>query len=147
MANELGTIGNQFQVGDGADPEVFSTIGGIVSVPDVGGGEADQIDITQLLDLQRRYLKGYKTPPTVAIPVNIEKGSALLLQLKEDDNAPAKVVRNYRVTEPDGTTVILSMTAYVNGFTIAQEGGDAVRGTVSMTLEDTPVFEVLGETP
>lgn len=143
MADELGTIGNQFQVGDGASPEVFTTIGGIVSVPDVGGGESDQVDITEMLDLQRRYLKGYKTPPTVSVPLNIQAGSTEQAQLKSDDDSSTKVVRNYRVTEPDGTTAIVEFTGYVSGFVIAQEGGDAVRGTASITLEGTPTFPVL----
>lgn len=143
MANELGTIGNQFQVGDGASPEVFTTVGGVTSVPDIGGGDADQIELTELLDLQRRYTKGYKTPPTVSVPINIQKGSALQAQLKADDDSATKVVRNYQVTEPDGTTVIVAFTGYVSGFNIAQEGGDAVRGTVSITLEGTPTFPVL----
>ncbi len=143
MANELGTIGNQLQVGDGASPEVFTIIGGTQGVPSVGGGSGEQIDITSMEDLQRVYLKGYKTPPNLTVTVNIRKGDTEQAQLEADDASASKVVRNYRVTEPNGTDVIMSFAAYVNNFTVSSPAGDAVRGEVEFILEGRPTFDCL----
>lgn len=64
MANELGTIGNQLQVGDGASPEVFTIIGGTQGVPSVGGGSGEQIDITSMEDCSGYISKDIKPLPT-----------------------------------------------------------------------------------
>lgn len=143
MANELGTIGNLLQVGDGASPEVFTTVGGTTGVPMVTGGSAEQIDITSMEDLQKVFLKGYKTPDTLTVPLNIRKSDTIQAQLESDDASASKVVRNYRVTEPNGTDVIMSFAAYVNKFGASSEGGDAVRGEVELVLEGAPTFDCL----
>lgn len=109
----------------------------------VTGGSGEKIDITSLEDLQKRYLKGYKDPDDLTIPLIIRKGSTEQQQLEADDASASKVVRNYRVVEPDGTTVIMSIEAYVNKFGISNEAGDKVMGDVEMVLESRPVFDCL----
>ena len=143
MANEVGTIGLKFMVGDGASPEVFTTVGGVTSIPDVGGGDADKIDITELQDLQRRFLKGYKTASDVTLPINVQAGSTEQAQLKADDDSASPVVRNYKVTSNDGNTDYITFPAYVNGMSLSAAGGDKMAGSVTLVLDATPEFPVL----
>lgn len=69
MSNEITTTGFKIEVSDGAETPAFIEIENATMVPTLGG-EAPEIDVTNLKSVQREYLLGISDPGTASVECN-----------------------------------------------------------------------------
>lgn len=97
--------GTQLQVGDGAEPEVFTTIPQVGDI-DGPGGDTNEIDVTDhdSPDGTDEFLPGTLNPGDVTFPFHYDPEAALHQQLMQDQKD--QVTRRYRIvyTKADNDT-------------------------------------------
>ena len=142
MANEFSTIGMLVQVGDGASPEVFTTIGGVTATDGIGGASADDLEVTALEDKTKRYIKGLTDEGEVSLSINTQAGNVLQQQLADDSAAVANVDRNYQILKEDGTTVFCSFNAYAKGYSGSLSLASVVTASCHLKLNTKPVWVI-----
>lgn len=135
MANETTTLGLLVQVGDGASPEVFTTIGGITALTGLGGGTTDDYDTTALEDTNKKSIKGLTDYGECSLNWNIQAGNALQQQLIDDGDSVANVDRNYQVLKVDASTVLCSFNGYAKPFTGDLSVASVQKGSQSIKLQ------------
>jgi len=126
--------GSKFQVGDGATPEVFTTVAEII---DVGGPklERDSIEMTNQDSTLgwREFIPGLRDGGEVTfncnwLPTNATQDSSTGVLSDFNDN----VNHNCKIILPD-TTTTLSFAAHVTGITPDLPLED--RGTLDITVK------------
>lgn len=107
--------GTLVQLGDGASPEVFTTI------PDVGdidgpSEEAEEIDVTShsSANATREFIAGLRDAGELNFPINLDYNNATHALLKTLYGSGA--VRNWRIVIPTSPTSTLSFSGYVRVF-------------------------------
>lgn len=125
--------GTQLQVGDGAEPEVFTTI------PQVGdmdgpGGDSEEIDVTDhdSPGNMDETLPGTVNPGDMTFPIHYDPAIELHNQLFEDQKG--QTVRNYRVVYTTANDKTFQMPAFVRQFRQAAPVKGALRWQVTLRV-------------
>lgn len=128
--------GTQLQVGDGAEPEVFTTIPNVGDI-DGPGGESTDIDVTDhdSPGNMDENLPGTADPGDLTFPVHYDPEETLHVQLFNDQKA--QLVRNYRVVYPMAGDETFQFPGYVRRFRQAAP----VKGALQWQLQ----IKVAGE--
>lgn len=109
--------GTVLKRGDGGDPEVFATVGQLLSFDEVGS-ERDLIDASAFGDDDKQYVTGMRDGSAITMTVAGDAADTVHAALKSDyDNS---ALRNFEMVHPDGTTT-RSFTGLVTSYS---EGGD-----------------------
>lgn len=116
--------------GDGATPEVFTTIPGVKSFSGPGGS-ASVIDVTDLQSTGKEKRMGLQDEGQITLDINYTPDNAVHQALRSD--RAARTLRNFKLTFTDDGNTVWDFAAFVTGFTV-QGGVDAVVGA-SVTLE------------
>jgi len=127
---ELESQGVLFKRGNGASPEVFSTVGQVVSFSGPSGSAA-VIDVTNLSSTAKEKLMGLHDEGQISLEMNLDPADTAQMGLKTDRSN--RTLRNFTLTLTDSPATVLSFSGYVLNFNI---GGsvDAVI-TASVTIE------------
>lgn len=129
MSDAIESQGVQIQRGNGATPEVFSTIAEITDF-DGPGGSASEIDTTSLDSTAREFLMGLKDEGQFTFNSNLVPSDTAQSGLRSDrDN---RTLRNFKVILTDASATTLTFSAYVMGFSIS--GGVDSKIGASITL-------------
>lgn len=131
--------GTQLQAGDGADPEVFTTIAGVKSVS-VGSISRTIIDNTDLDSGDYRTFKGgLKDGGSLGMSVNFEptngthdKTSGFLSHFDDDD------ARNYKLVFPDSTE--WGFAGCLESFDLSGAMDDLYLADLSIKVSGKPSF-------
>ena len=124
--------GSKVQIGDGDDPEVFTSIGNVTSIegPD---GQAATIDITNMDSLRREFRMGLPDEGTISISFQIDATDTdgqVALKAARD----ARAATNFKILigpTPDQT---LAFTAYVLSYTYSGSIDDVWQGSASLRI-------------
>lgn len=115
--------GTLLQVGDGEDPEVFTTIPNVGDI-DGPGGETSDIDVTDHSSSgdSDEFLPGTDDPGSLSAPVHHDPADTTHLQLEAD--AADKTVRNYQIVMVNADNYTQRFPAFVAQF----RGSSPVKG-------------------
>ena len=116
-------------IGDGASPEVYTTINEINTISGPGGS-ASEIDVTDLNSTAKEFRLGLSDSGTITlalnyIPANVQHA---LLRSRWVDG----VITNFRITFTDSPNTLWTFAAFVQELSV-ENGVDAVT-TGSVTL-------------
>lgn len=113
--NALPAQGCLLQVGDGASPEVFTTIADITnfSGPD---GSKSEIDTTDVAATAKTFLGGLPDLGSVQFSMNYIPTNAQHAQVRSDYLSSTSVSRNYKVVYSDSPQSEQIFTGYVSSF-------------------------------
>lgn len=127
----LNSQGVLLKRGDGASPEVFTTIGEAKSIQGPGGS-ATEIDITNLSSTAKEIQPGLKDEGQITLELNLDTSDAQQTGLRTDrDN---QTLRNFTLTLTDSPATVLSFSAYVLGFSIAAAVDDIISASVTLRV-------------
>ncbi len=130
MAVFRGT-GTNFQRGDGASPESFTTVGDVtqISGPQI---TKDEIEVTALDSTAKEFLGALDDPGELTLELNWNPQDTEHVNLRTD--AEGSTVRNYRVVWSDVSSTQVTFAAEVMEFTISTEAQDAVKASVRLKI-------------
>jgi len=131
-SNALVSQGMTIAIGDGASPEVFTTI---TDVTDIAGpdGSASEIDTTDLSSTAREYRLGLTDNGNVTLTVNFKPQDTQHALLRTKSISGAET--NFRITFTDSPATTWTFAAFVKGVPISNSV-DGVT-TASITLRVT----------
>jgi hypothetical protein len=136
MSQAILVQGTLIQRGNGATPEVFTTIGEIIDF-DGPGGESTEIPTTHVLSAAQEFRIGLRDEGTFNLTVNFLPGDAGQLGLQAD--RASAVIRNFRVTYTDAGAAKDSFSAYVKGFRKKGSRDGVVSATVTLRISGVVV--------
>jgi predicted secreted protein len=130
-------FGTQFQRGDGANPEVFSTIGEATNISGPGL-ERDTIDVSShdSPDGFQEFVGGLKNPGEVTFTVNWDP--AIHLPLKDDFQDP--LPRNYQIVLPNPPGGTWSFAAFLTGMGHEYPYDDKMSADFTFKISGSPAF-------
>lgn len=128
-SSALSSQGMTLGVGDAASPEVFSAISEISNI-DGPGGQANEIDVTDLDSTAKEFILGLQDEGDITIDINYIPGNTRHAALRADRSAGTQ--RNYRISFTDSPVTTWTFAALVKGFSISN-GVDG-KTTASVTL-------------
>lgn len=117
--------------GDGGSPETFTTIGEVVTFQGPGG-EAAEIDVTNLKSSAKEFIMGLPDEGDVSLSLNLDPQDAQQTALRAD--RAAQTLRNFRITLTDSGATTVSFAAYVKGFSISGGIDDKVTADVALRV-------------
>lgn len=125
MAKEIITAGTQLKMGE-------VVLEGLLSTPELGEGEAEKLEVTDLSDTNKRYINGLKDlGDSLDFSFNyVSQADSSFYKLRavEESGATAK----FEVILPDGLS--FGFDAYVQCKLDALEVGSQVKFTASLTI-------------
>ena len=130
-SSALETQGVLIQRGDGASPEVFTTIPEIVSF-DGPGGSATEIDVTDLSSTAKEFRMGLKDEGDFSFEMMYLPNNAQHSGLQSDRTA--RTLRTFLITLTDSPQSTLKFTAYVREFSISGGVDDVLRASVTLRI-------------
>lgn len=119
--------------GDGASPEVFTTIPQVTSITPVGQ-DRTLIDVTNLSSTAREYKKAIKDGQEIQLELQYDPDNAVHSGLRTD--MTAEVSRNYRVTLTDSPAQTITFAALCTNWSLTNIVIDGVL-TLQVTLKPT----------
>ena len=124
--------GTTLSLGDGADPEVFTAIGRVVSISGVGNGSSTEIDITDLSSTGKEFLLGLKDEGEFTVTLNLDTGNTQQTALRTARDA--RTLENFELALTDTANTVISFSAYVKTFGIDVGIDDRVPLNVSLRI-------------
>lgn len=131
-------FGSALKRGDGASPETFSAIANVTSISDVPNISVESLDSTahDTPDGFRTYLPGLGDAGEISITIRFTPTDHE--QLYTD--ATTKVVGNWQMEWPDGTT--LDFSAFINALTTSAPHDGLQEGNVTFRTSGLPTLTV-----
>ena len=124
--------GTVLKRGDGADPEVFTAIGRVVSISGIGSGSSTEIDITDLSSTGKEFLLGIKDEGSVTLTLNLDTGDTMQTGLRTDRDA--RTLRNFELTLTDSGPSVITFAALIKTFSIEIGVDDKVSLSVELRI-------------
>jgi len=115
-SSALTSQGMTIAVGNGASPEVFTTIAEVKSI-DGPGGQSNEIDVTDLSSTAKEYVLGLQDEGDITLDMNYIPSNVQHAQLRSDRAAGTQ--RNYRISFTDSPVTTWTFAARVKGFSIS----------------------------
>lgn len=132
----LASQGMTLKVGDGASPELYTTISDLsdISGPD---GSAGEIEVTDLSSTVKEYKRGLTDNGSVAgtlmfIPANTQHA-----QLRADFVSATEVARSYRITFTDSPQTTWTFSGYVASLPISNSLDGVTTASLSIRIKGT----------
>jgi|SRR6185369_8462708 len=137
-------INTLLKLGNGASPEVFTTIANVgdlsgpglqatvVDVTSHSTGVPWREKITTLLD------GGDLSVPLYFIPS--DTGHKQLLSIFTEKNGTTNGLRNYKLVFPDGAATTYAFSAYISKFSLKEPVAGVIEAAVTFTLTGQPTF-------
>ena len=136
-SNAISAMGTLIQQGNGATPEVFTTIAEVVDFSD-SGVTREFVDTTHMEspDDTREFLPVLKTAGPVTFNVNLLPATHVVL-LNDINNATE---RNYQVVFSDVAETTWGFTAIVETCVVSGAVGDKLKAAVTLRLTGSRSF-------
>lgn len=130
-------FGTAFQRGDGAGPEVFTSVADTTNISGPGLSR-ETIDVTSHSspDAWMEFIGGLKDGGEVSLDVNYAPAMHDVLIGDFDDVDP----RNYRVVFPDPDTTTWSFKAVMTGFESEAPYDDKLAATITFKVSGKPTI-------
>ena len=137
MSTALASQGTTLSIKDSGSTYII--VGGFKSFSDLGGGQASEIDTTDLSSVAKTKLLGLKDFGTIKCDFNFNPHDAGQAKLKTLNNTSAS--NDMKITYSDGT--VEAFTAYVSTFATAAGVDAIVSLSVSLVITGA-VTETVG---
>lgn len=130
--------GTALQRGDGATPEVFTTIANVTSI-NPPSMERETIDVTahDSTDGWMEFVGGLKDGGEVSADINYDPGEHDSLVADFDDEDP----RNYRIVFPDDDATTWSFSAILTGFEPEAPYDDKLSASLTWKVTGKPTLD------
>ena len=128
--------GTQFQIGDGGEPEMFTTIAEVLDIEDAGS--TYEVDTYRGDDLGfPRVLPADEQPGEITFEINYTRAaSQVVLRDAHIDQAPLSL----RLVFPTSPEETASFSGYVTGFAFSAPVEGIMRASVTITMASAMVF-------
>jgi hypothetical protein len=135
LSQALKTNGVEFQRGDGATTEVFTTVGEVVDF-DGPGGEAAEIECTHLLSDAVEVMVGLPDEGNFTINCNLVPGDTAQTGLRTDRDNGTRRNFKLKLSDLDGgvSPTTLAFAAYVKGFKINGQANGKIAASVTLRV-------------
>ena len=130
-SSALETQGILIQRGDGASPEVFTTIPEIISF-DGPGGSANEIDVTDLSSTAKEFRLGLKDEGDFSFEMMYIPNNTVHIGLQTDRSN--RTLRNFQITLTDSPASVMTFTGYVKEFSLSGGVDDVLRASVVIRI-------------
>lgn len=130
-SNALDSQGMTIASGDGASPEVFTSIAEIGSI-DGPGGQANEIDVTDLSSTAKEFRQGLQDEGDVTCDFNFIPQNTQHALLRTDKSN--QTLRNYRITFTDSPATTWTFNAFVKGLSISNGVDDVTKGSLTLRV-------------
>jgi hypothetical protein len=127
--NAIGVQGTLVQRGDGATPEVFTTIPEIISFGGLGG-QSDETEVTDINSTAKEFRLGLPDSGEFTFTINFIPTNVVHRALLA--NHKARTLHNYKITWSDGS--ITTFSARVKGFERSAEADGVVTADVTFRI-------------
>ena len=135
--------GTQLQVGDGAGPEVFTTVAEVLDITGPGI-EREEIDTTShdVSDGFRTFIAGLADGGEVSFDIQYTPGHATHAETARGivSLALSGTVANWRVVLPVTPSKRWNFTGFVSGFEPGYPVGDKMSGSVTIKVTARPTL-------
>jgi len=131
-SSALTSQGMTIAIGNGASPEVFTTIAEVKSI-DGPGGQTAEIDVTDLSSTAKEFVLGLQDEGDITLDMNYIPANTQHALLRTLRGTGAE--NNFRITFTDSPATTWTFGARVKGFSISN-AVDSVTG-LSVTLRVT----------
>lgn len=132
-------FGTQLQRGDGATPEVFTTIANVTSIS--GPSFAlDTIDVTAHDSANgiREFVAGLVDVGEISLDLNFDPSETTHTGLRDD--LINRIARHFKLVFPVSPAVTWSFTALVTAFSLNEPMDDKLSGSVTLKISGLPTF-------
>lgn len=137
MAGELLSKGTVIKVGDGADPEVFTTITGATGFT-VPAEISDEIEVTDLESEAKEYIAGLGDAGEFSFQLNLKRkatGSGYIaIQETLESYAGDGELHNFQIVLPAPFSVTYAFAAFVKAFQPNAQVNSALTATVTLRV-------------
>ena len=127
----LDSQGMTLASGDGASPEVFTSITELSNI-DGPGGQATEIDVTDLLSTAKEYRQGLKDEGDVTCDLNYIPQNTQHALLQTDRSN--QTLRNYRITFTDSPATTWTFLGFVKGLSISNGVDNVTKGSLTLRV-------------
>jgi len=127
----LDSQGMTLASGDSASPEVFTSITELSNI-DGPGGQATEIDVTDLLSTAKEYRQGLKDEGDVTCDMNYIPQNTQHALLQSDRSG--QVLRNYRITFTDSPATTWTFLGFVKGLSISNGVDNVTKGSLTIRV-------------
>lgn len=131
--------GTLLKVGDGASPEVFTTVPEVMRLtgPSI---RFDLLDVTShdTVGFFREYIPGLADGEKVAASVNWRPSNTVHKNLRID--AYARTLRNFKIVFPDSADNTVTMATYIENQTPRADIGTPLNMDISLKVTGAPVW-------
>ena len=141
MSNAIAAYGTLLQVGDGAGPEVFTTIAEVKSISGPSFS-SEVIDVTThssaAAGAWREKIASLIDPGELSFDINLVPTDTQHVALRTDMVNRTK--RNFKIVFPDSGTTTWQIAGFVTGFEVNAETDGVLEASLTLTLTDPPNF-------
>ena len=137
MAKHVVT-GSVLKRGDGASPEVFTTVPQVAGISGIGGGTAREIDVTDLASTAKEFLQGLPDNGVISMPIIWDPQDAQHQGLETD--RANQTLRNWEIDFSDSPVTTASFAATVQSFPRSGEPDDVWRGDLNLRVSGGITF-------
>lgn len=129
---DIKTQGTQLKIEKAASPDEYVLIPGVYQISGLGGGEGDEIDVTDFDSSAKEYLIGLKDEGNLSFSLNYNPDDLQHIQLETLRDSQA--VSGFQIVLPAGTLKTFTFDAYVKTIELNMQANDAVRASVSLRI-------------
>lgn len=129
---DIKTQGTQLKIENAASPNEYTLIPGVYQISGLGGGEGQEIDVTDFDSSAKEYLIGLKDEGTLSFSMNYNPDNAqhILLETLRDSQASS----GFQIVLAAGTLKTFTFDAFVKTIDLNLDADDAVRATVALRI-------------
>lgn len=130
-SNALDSQGMVIQRGDGASPEVFTTIPEVTEISGPGG-QAAEIDVTDLSSTAKEFRMGLQDEGNITLALAWIPTNAVHSGLRTD--RANQTLRNFKIIFTDSPQTTWSFSAFVLGLEISNSVDEVTRASVTLRV-------------
>ena len=138
MTNAVSGVGTTLGLGDGASPEVFTSISEITNL---GGPEvsAEEVEVTSLDSVGgfKEFISGLRDGGTVTFDMNYLGGNTQQNAMRDNIGGTTD---NYQLSWPFSPAVTCTFGAQVSSMTFNTEPNAAITASVSLKVSGAPTW-------
>jgi hypothetical protein len=123
--------GTLIKIGDGASPEVFTSLGEVSSI-DGPGGQAAVIDVTDLSSTAKEKRMGLQDEGQLSFEINFLPADAQHAQLRTDKASGDS--RNFQLLFTDSPPTTWTFAAFVLGVPVSFSVDNVTKGSVTLEI-------------
>ena len=141
MTSAIAGVGAEFQLSDGASPEVYTKVAEVLSIsgPELS---AEQVEVTSLDSTggYKEFIPGLLDGGTVQIEFNYVDGNSNQETLRTRVSTTSQTASNYRIQLPDSPLSYVTFAGIVESYSMNVESGSAITVSAGIKISGAPTW-------